>query len=235
VQGRTTFGGLTAALCLEGARRRYGDLPPLRSGQIAFIGPVGGAVRIEAKLLRRGKSSAYVSVDLMTEDGLAARALFAFAARREPAIEAQLLPPPDVPLPEDLPPVPDHPAAPAFVRNFERRPATGGVPLSGPAGCDFSLWIRHRDPAARDLSAFVALADMPPPALFPMFPRFLPISTMTWQLDLFEDAPPAGDGWFLMRTRADSAAAGYSSQDMFIWGRDRRPLAAARQTVAVFL
>jgi acyl-CoA thioesterase len=55
-QGRTTFGGLSAALCLAAAGRVIADLPPLRSAQLTFIGPVGGAVEIAPRLLRRGRA-----------------------------------------------------------------------------------------------------------------------------------------------------------------------------------
>ena len=46
MQGKTTYGGLSAALCLEGARRLLledgGSLPPLRSASVAFVGAAGG-------------------------------------------------------------------------------------------------------------------------------------------------------------------------------------------------
>ena len=34
MQGRTTYGGCSTALCLEGARRLLPEAPPLRSAQI---------------------------------------------------------------------------------------------------------------------------------------------------------------------------------------------------------
>ena len=37
-QGRTLYGGLSAALCLEAVARDHPDLPQLRSAQIAFVG-----------------------------------------------------------------------------------------------------------------------------------------------------------------------------------------------------
>jgi hypothetical protein len=54
-QGRTTYGGCSAALCLEAAKRLLRDqrhsagaaeLPPLRSAQVAFVGPAGGDVKV---------------------------------------------------------------------------------------------------------------------------------------------------------------------------------------------
>ena len=71
LQGRTAFGGLSAALCWEAAQRVGDALPPLRSAQFAFVGPAGGRLRIEPTLLRRGKSAAFYSVDLHGDDVLA--------------------------------------------------------------------------------------------------------------------------------------------------------------------
>ena len=57
MQGQTTYGGLSAALCLEGARRLLGeDALPLRSANITFVGAAGGDVDVNASYLRRGKA-----------------------------------------------------------------------------------------------------------------------------------------------------------------------------------
>src|SRR5262245_43266589 len=61
LQGRTAYGGLSAALCLEATLRRFPDLPPLRSAQFAFVGPATGALRIAVTMLRRGKSTVFAS------------------------------------------------------------------------------------------------------------------------------------------------------------------------------
>ncbi|MGD9799873.1 MAG: acyl-CoA thioesterase domain-containing protein, partial [Parvularculaceae bacterium] len=46
LQGRTVYGGMTAALCLEAAQRAVPGLPPLRSAQVSFIGPAEGDLEI---------------------------------------------------------------------------------------------------------------------------------------------------------------------------------------------
>ena len=61
-QGRTLYGGLTAALCVDAALRANPDLPPLRSAQFTFAGPANGAVRSTPTVLRRGKSTVFVAV-----------------------------------------------------------------------------------------------------------------------------------------------------------------------------
>ena len=51
LQGRTVYGGLGAALCLEATQRSIPDLPPLRSAQVSFAGPATGRLRIHLRVL----------------------------------------------------------------------------------------------------------------------------------------------------------------------------------------
>lgn len=236
LQGRTFYGGLTAALCLEGALRAFAGLPPLRSAQISFIGPAEGEVRVTASMLRQGKSVTFVNADLSGEGGLAARAVFAFGAARESIFNRHFTPAPDLPGPDDaglfFPPGFE---GPIFARNFDVRLAKGGVPATASTEHDHFLWVRHRDPKATSIGALLALADMPPPAIMPMFPAFARISSMTWGLNFLTDHPTTEDGWWLLESRAENAAEGYSSQDMFVWSRAGEPVIAGRQSVAIFI
>jgi hypothetical protein len=47
-QGRTAFGGLSGALAYQAASHIEADLPPLRSAQIAFTGPLFSSRRFLA-------------------------------------------------------------------------------------------------------------------------------------------------------------------------------------------
>jgi len=236
LQGRTFYGGLTAALCLEGSLRAAPGLPPLRSAQVAFIGPAEGEVSVTAEVLRQGKSVTFVGADLSGEGALAARAVFAFGAARASMFNRHFTPPPDLPGPEEagffFPPGFD---GPVFARNFDVRLARGGVPVTSSTQHDHFIWVRHRDPDATSIAALLALADMPPPAIMPMFPAFARISSMTWGLNFLTDHPATDDGWWLLESRAENAAEGYSSQDMFVWNRHGEPVIAGRQSVAIFI
>jgi hypothetical protein len=57
---------------------------------------------------------------------------------------------------------------------------------------------------------------------------------MTWQLNLLGAQPRTADGWWLLRTNADYARAGSSSQEMMIWNADGEPVAEQMQSVAIF-
>jgi len=233
-QGRTTYGGLSAALCLEAALKAVPDAPPLRSGQFAFVGPAAGELEIRTQILRRGKSTLFMGVDLVGEQGLATRAILTFGAARESRLAHLDLPAPAAVAPDEAPDFFPEGRGPNFTRQFEFKTA-GGAPIGASGPPDFRVWIRHKDPAARSLAALVALADALPPAAITLFPERAPISTMTWALDVLAQPASDDDGWRLMKSRADTALEGYSAQDMAVWDRAGTPLIVARQNVAVFI
>jgi len=234
MQGRTTYGGLSAALCFEAALQSFPGLPALRSAQISFIGPAGGNVQVNASLLRRGKSVTFVEADVLGEKGLATRGLFAFGAARPSQFDTHFMPRPALPGPDDCDAFFPNGMGPSFVQHYETRLAKGARPGVQSQEHDHFVWVRHKDEMANGVSALLALADMPPPAVMPMLKEFAPISSMTWQLNLLTDAPNTKDGWWLLQSRAENAAQGYSSQDMLVWNFDGEPVIAGRQSVAVF-
>jgi acyl-CoA thioesterase len=236
LQGRTAYGGLTAALCAEAARRAVPELPPLRSAQFAFVGPATGPLSVTVQVLRRGKSSVFVRADLAGEAGLATTALLGFAAARASRVDYEALAAPRVERPEDCEPsFADRPTT-GFLQHFESRRAGGAQPMTPGAAPEYLLWFRHRDAGAREgLVPLIALADAPPPAAMVLFPEGKPISTMTWSLDILSGAPATEDGWWLVASRADTARDGYTAQTMTVWNMRGEPVIASRQTVAIFI
>ncbi len=234
MQGRTTYGGLSAALCLETARRAFPDAPPLRSALVSFIGPAGGAIEGRAKLLRQGKSVTFIEADVSGEKGIATRCAFAFGGARPSAWNRTFTPAPDVPPPEQCEVFLPDGYGPPFVRHFESKLARGGRPITGSKEHDHYIWVRYRDEPADDMVALLALADRSPPALLPMFTEFAPVSSMTWMVNVLCDKPVSRDGWWLLQSRAEHAGAGYSSQDMLVWNSDLELVIAGRQSVAIF-
>ncbi len=237
LQGRTVYGGLGAALCLEAAHRATPDLPPLRSAQFSFIGPATGQLRMQPSTLRRGKSAVYVGCDLSGEAGLATRAILCFGAARASKVAHVAMPAPVVTSPGDYPSFFEFaPPTLAFVQHFDGRLAGGHFPLTRSGEPTMTFWLRHRDPALTpSIVSLLALADAPPPAALVQFPQFAPISTMTWSIDVLTDKIATDDGWWLVRTEAQTIADGYSSQEMTIWNANGVPTLAARQTIAVFI
>jgi acyl-CoA thioesterase len=235
LQGRTAYGGLSAALCLQATLQRFSDLPPLRSAQFAFVGPATGVLRVKPAVLRRGKSTAFTTADLEGENGLAARGSFCFGAERSLPFSHAHLPAPVAPSPSACSGYFDWPGKPNFMNHFEGRLAAGAKPGTPVAHPDMLVWLRHRDQRTDGgVASLLALADALPPAATILFPKPAPISTMTWSIDLLDEAPASATGWWLLQCEAETARQGYSTQSTLIWNSEGRPVLAARQTIAIF-
>ncbi len=234
MQGRTTYGGLSAAICVQAALDLYPDLPPLRSAQINFIGPVGGSVKIQTKVLRRGRSVAYISAEMTGEKGLATHAVFCFGEARESRLNQDFTRKPNVPSVEESQDFFKRAPGPKFAENFDCLLSKGGMPVSGSKDSEHFIWVRHKDDKAYTLAGLIGLADMPPPAVLPMFEEFAPVSSMTWMMNFLTDDYASEEGWWLMRSAAEHARDGYSSQDMQVWNKAGDLVITGRQNVAVF-
>lgn len=237
LQGRTMYGGLSAAFCLESASRQLGELPPLRSAQFSFVGPAADTVMIRPTVLRRGKSTVFVGVDLFGETGFATRATLCYGTPRTSAVSYGSLTAPKVPEPDVCPPFFRKIPGLNFIQHFDGRFAGGNPPFSENENPTFALWLRHRDEAhPASMPALVALTDAPPPAALVKFEKPSgPISTMTWGIDLLTDRIETRDGWWLLETKAENIRDGYSSQATTLWNADREPVLVCRQNVAVFM
>ena len=234
MQGRTTYGGMSAALCYQAAVNNYAELPPLRSAQVNFIGPAGGQVNIVTTLMRQGRSVVYIGVEMIGERGLATHAVFCFGASRDSKLNQGFTTTPIVPKPQQSPDFFASNPGPTFASNYECRLAKGGLPISGSTEHEHFIWVRHKDKNANDLAALIGIADMPPPAVLPMFKEFAPISSMTWMLNFLTRDISTDDRWWLMRSAAEHSRDGYSSQDMQVWNTAGDLVVTSRQNIAIF-
>lgn len=233
-QGRTLYGGMTAALGWAAAARAFPDLPPLRSVQAAFIGPAAGLLSLDPLILRRGKSATTVGVDVRGEAGLAARLTFFCGASRPSKVAHERTVAPQASAPDELPAVLTAGQGPTFAQNYDVRHVSGGLPFSG-GEPEFVMWARMKDADGADpLVSLIALADVLPPASMPVFPEFGVISSLSWSFDL-DRLPDNADAWYLCRARSESTADGYSRQAMDLWDASGRRVLAGRQTVAIFV
>jgi acyl-CoA thioesterase len=235
LQGRTSYGGLTAAISLEVVQRSFADLAPLRSAQFAFIGPAAGELRLHPQILRQGKSTVFAGLDLYGDSGLAVRSLFCFGTDRHSTPDFARNHMPAVPEPVQCPPFFSWPNMPNFMAHFDGHLAGGQFPLSGHIPPEMLVWVRHRDQSAPDdLVRLIAAADALPPTAFAAFDEAVPISTMTWAVDILDPDLRNDTGWWLIDNLAETIRAGYSAQTTMIWSPDGRPVLSARQNVAIF-
>lgn len=238
LQGRAIYGGLTAALCLQSIYDQHGsELPPLRSALLSFIGPAGPDVTLRPVVVRQGKSTAFITVDMLSDYKMAARATFCFGKARDSRVAHAHLDAPAVAAPDACDSFFQRPGqtAPNFTQHFEGRFAGGSMPVTQSDDPRYVVWIRHRD---REIAPVVvglaALADALPPAAMASFSEIAPISTMTWMFDVLDDDPATEDGWWLSQSVANHSADGYSSQAMHVWNSAGKPVIVGRQNVAIF-
>jgi acyl-CoA thioesterase len=232
LQGRTAYGGLSAALALHCAMQSDVDLPPLRSAQVSFIGPLSGPVLVTARRLRRGKNAAFIQADVESEAGLGLRCTFVFMRAIESEVDYQTtsLPAFAKPTPEDTT-YKGHPQV-AFTQNFEFVDRRDGPELL-PA--EWLRWTRLNEREGVDpMVELIAIGDCLPPAALRLLGRNVPMSSMTWILNVLGPAPQTDDGWWLLRSNADYARAGSSSQQMGIWNAKGEMVAEQMQSVALF-
>lgn len=232
MQGRTAYGGFSAALALVAAQRLVDGLPPLRSATVNFIGPLSGEVEVRARLLRQGRNATWIDAEVKSEAGIGLTATFVFMG----AVEASTLHLHDVPMPahviplEQSVPLPER-AGPSFAPNFDRHFALPQTDQKVPEIC---WWERVKDTDGLDpMVALVLLADALPPGVLPLTGP-APISSMTWLINMLTPDPTTDDGWFLLRAAGNYAEKGCSSQDMAIWNKAGQAVAVGMQSIAVF-
>ncbi len=258
-QGRSIFGGMVAGLAYEAAIRRFSDLPPLRSMQLSFVGPINfgkaGRSNYVPSLLRQGKNVTFINVDVTSELGLGARANFVFGAARESRLsQASMIEPLTDPLsyPRFTPRLAE-PFVPKFFLQFETRLIAGHRPMAGADEGYMLTAIRHKDAASRgiaegetgheagheagrgtDMGAFLTLADALPPSGLSRLKKLTPVGTMSWMLNILDDDISTEDGWWRLDAVMRSAQNGYMTETAGLWNASGRKIAEAMQSVAVF-
>lgn len=233
-QGRTVFGGLQAAIALRAMRTLVAETP-LRTLQVTFIAPVPpGQVRVEARLLRAGKSASQVEARIFDGEHLACLAVAVFGAARESVVSVTPAPPAIARSAEQIKPVPYIGGLlPAFLQHAEMRWARGSVPFSGGGETRAQLWVRFPGDPVVDECTVLGLADIIPPLGLGFLRKPAPGSSMTWTLD-FIGHDFSGDGPWLVDGELTAARDGYLSQTLSLWSPQMKPVALSRQAMVVF-
>lgn len=234
-QGRTAYGGFSAALALAAALRAGGEgLAPLRSAQFAMMAPVAGAVEARAEVVRRGRNATWIDVRLTSGGAVAFSASLVFMGPVDSALHLHDRPAPDhfVPL-DEARPIRFNPHSPAFlVNHLESR---HGLPPAEAPRAEICRWVRPTDWQALDtMVALLLTADALPPGVMPLLGPGVPVSTMHWQVNLLTPAPVTDEGWWLLRSVGDYAEKGCSSQRMGLWNANGEAVLSGMQSIALF-
>ena len=238
-QGRTAYGGLTAALCLHAARELTGETRALRSAMISFVGPSVEDFTLRAEPLRSGKTISSIASNLYSAGTPATQTVLSFADLRDDStLDVPAPAAPNVDVPEsgvEIPPNMIGTVFPSFIQMFEFHPIGGVLPFSGGDATEITWWVRHRDPASHTgEAALVCIADVLPPAALVQLTAPTPMSSATWMTNFLQSSPTTDDGWWLLQVRARHASGGFSSQEMTIWNTRGECVVTGSQMVIVF-
>ena len=224
-------GGFLAAVAARAAEHAAGR--PLRSLTLHFaaapaVGPLDVAVAVE----REGRSFTAVSVRIEQEGrpmtlGLATLGELAeddggWARGGLPAA---------TPLADLEPLSPDATGVPAFMRNYDMRPA-----LHDDDGHVSGAWLRTRAPRALDAPLLAAMTDAWAPVAFTALQRAVIAPTLDLTIHIRRPLPPAGMGpedFVLGRFSSRLALGGAWEEDGELWSPAGELLAQSRQLALI--
>jgi len=242
-QGRTTFGGLIAALAARAAILVVGEQRPLRTLDLAFVSPLpAGPAEVDVEVLSAGKAVTQLVVSVRSGGTLGARVHVVAGAARPSGLRVETGPTEMVagdPAEQGLALPYLAGITPAFGQHLEYRwcsetfPFTGG----GPETARVIGWVRHRTPA-HGLEAKLALLDAWPPVILRMASGPIPASTVRWAIHLaatddLEAGSEVDRPWVWYEARAVQCADGYATAYASMYAGDRL-LAWSEQLIVVY-
>ncbi len=241
-QGRTTFGGLSAALLLAQVEQQADAGQILRSLSISFCGPLqtGVPFTLQVQPRRAGKSVAHYQAEAWQNDELVTLLNACYGRERVSAVEVAY---PLQPLGKPgsgtaLPYIKG--VTPEFTRHIDFTYVAGGLPFSGSTDNHLHGWMRFSDGSAPLTNAhLVALIDAWPPVLLQKLRQPAPCASITWSVELVSPLhllaqPLAADAWLWYEAEIRQAHHGYGHTEARIFSADGTLLALSRQLVAVY-
>ncbi|MGJ8682610.1 acyl-CoA thioesterase [Paraglaciecola sp.] len=238
-QGRTVYGGLSAALVYVAMKQVVMPDKLLRSLNTSFIGPIelDKELRIEVEILRQGKNVTQILGKIIQGEQTAVMSQASFGTARESKIRVESQVNHDMPLPSKpsfLPRIPK--ITPKFLSHFQLAKVKGGLPFTGKKESDIHGWMRFEKPPEIFTDAhLVSLIDAWPPTTLQMFKLPKMASTMSWNLEFIHPhLPISGDEWFGYQASTRQAAEGYVHSEANIWDSRNELVAISRQVVTVF-
>lgn len=238
-QGRTLFGGVSAALLYEAVRQHVKPDSRLRSITTNFVGPLAPdqPFNIQVEVLREGKNVTQVVARAVQDSQVAVFCQACFGMDRESKIQVSNQDFHQMPLPKKAKFIPQIPkVTPKFLRHMDLALIEGGLPFTGKKTSSTCGWMRFTEaPETITDAHLIALIDAWPPTILQMLRWPSPASTMSWNLEFVHPhAPVAPDDWFAYQADTRQAADGYCHSEANIWDARGELVAISRQIITVF-
>ena len=238
-QGRTCFGGLSAAMLYAAVKTQVQSDRVMRSFNCNFVGPLltETPFRIEVEVLRQGKNATQVVARAIQDDKIAILCQVCFGVARTSKVAVENHDSHNMAQPKKAKFIPQIPkVTPKFLRHFDLAIDDGGLPFTGSKKSHIHGWMRYKKtPASITDAHIIGLIDAWPPTLLQMLRWPVPASTMCWNVEFIHphvELKPTD--WFAYQAHTRQAADGYGHTEANIWDQQGELIAISRQTVAVF-
>ena len=241
-QGRTTFGGLSAALLLHKIEQNTAEDDVLRSLSINFCGPLLTEQPCDSHIqtLRVGKSVSHYQGQVLQDEQLVTQIVACFSKNRESSIMV------DVPK-QSLGAVGEgrhmpyiKGITPEFTQHIDFSYNAGGFPFTNSKDDFVHGWMRFKGVEGLLSNAhLVALIDAWPPATCIKLKGLAPMATVTWNLEVITPLtqltePLQGNAWLWYEVDIIEASHGYGHTQAKIYAADGTLLAVSSQLVVAY-
>lgn len=241
-QGRTLFGGMSAALALAKISQQVDSQRPLRSLSINFTGQAWAEIplSIAVQPLSAGKSISQINAQVLQDDRVVTQICACFGIERESNITVSS---PTV----ELPKLGTHQRlsyikglTPEFVQHFEFEYCKGQFPFTNSTHNELAGWVRFKEAGSEFTEAhLIALIDAWPPTVLQKLKSFAPCATVSWNIEIVQplsllEQPLLADDWLYYDAEIKQAHHGYAHTEAKIYNSDGTLLALSRQLVAVY-
>ncbi|MBQ4810712.1 thioesterase family protein [Pseudoalteromonas luteoviolacea] len=241
-QGRTVFGGLSAALMLKHMYLQINDESRrLLSFNCNFVAPLLAETpfTISTKILRSGKNVTQVETIIEQNELTCLVSLACFGVERQSSVN---VPAHETPakLNQSINPKQTlqyiEGLFPAFIQNIDLNLQHGAMPFSGATTTEIHGWMKFKGEEKGNLNELhvLALADAWPPTLLQLCNSPSPASTVSWYIEFLQPLASNDSQWLGYQVATHQASGGYGTEDAKIFSQTGELIALSRQTVAVF-
>ena len=238
-QGRTTFGGMSAALILSKMAKEIEPSKALRSINVSFCGPVlvNEPVSIETQLLSSGKSISQLIGTAIQDQKVKTHVSACYGTERTSGIHLPVEKRADLGKPgagNCLPYIKG--VTPEYTQNVELCWTQGGAPFSNTKETRLSGWARLKQTPERfEDEHLLAIIDAWPPAVLPMLSKPAPTSSVTWSVEFVHARPHLdADDWVFYSCDIVQAENGYAHTEARIYHPNGDLIALSRQLVTIY-
>lgn len=236
-QGRTVYGGLSAAFLLRALENEVSPEKSLRSLNVAFSAPTKPEVEfeIQTELLREGRTIAQWQARLVQSGTICVQVQAVFGLPLESSLTVKSFEAPDIPNIDKAMVYPTD-NSPGFTQHFDIAQSQGDAPVSGGSSLTLGGWMKLKQSVESfSASYLVAIIDVWPPATMMQMTEMKAGSTVNWTLQFPQPMPSVKANEYLgYQAEIQYSEGGFGITHAKVWNTNNELLALSQQTIIVY-